>query len=75
MTFRQPRFSTNLQAKCSNDLCSNRVQIRPTAKRMGRKFKAMEEKYMYKFVYPARCFLHFPFPFLKPEKSKHTIRS
>jgi hypothetical protein len=47
---RQARCSTNFQAKCSNDLYFNRVQIRPAAKRMGRKFKTMEEKYVYKFV-------------------------
>lgn len=75
MSSQQQRFSTNLQAKCSNDLYRNRVELGPTARGMGRKCKAMEEKYMYKFVSPTWYFLHFPFPFLELGKSKHTIRS
>jgi hypothetical protein len=54
------------EAKCSNDLYFNRVEIRPAAKRMGRKFKTMEVKYVYKFVSSKSYFYISSFPFLQP---------
>jgi hypothetical protein len=66
IAWQQARCSTNLQAKCGNDLCFNRVEIRRAAQRIGRKFKTMEVKYVYKFVSPASYFYISSFPFLQP---------
>jgi hypothetical protein len=59
----QARFSTNLQAKRSNDLYRHRVQICRAAKEMGSKCMAMEEKYVYKFLSSIKCFYISPWSF------------